>query len=246
MHIVQTPFGIRRLCDIHIIILIENCKRTIDGLRLTYLYRWLVAQIQMLQHFTAIFICGQFKNIKRILFPITSPVILRGLKRRIHLINPGCRQCRVPATGCKHAAASVKTTCFTVILSCDISGSLRTGQCRKHHIIGIVVNICNIPGKAETVTVIFTFCHIGWPLLRKCLRVYKILCYQLMQPFDAFFITFLHGRINHGSVIFYGKMIARISISFAKSVDENRRILIAIVDDKWHRNHISLDIKLFF
>lgn len=59
------------------------------------------------------------------------------------------------------AAASVKTTCFTVILSCDISDSLRTGQCRKHHIIGIVVNICNIPGKAETVTVIFTFCHIG-------------------------------------------------------------------------------------
>ena len=53
-----------------------------------------------------------------------------------------------------------------------------------------------------------------------------------MQPFDAFFVTFLHGRINHGSVIFYGKMIARISISFAKSVDENRRILIAIVDDK--------------
>ena len=37
----------------------------------------LSSKIHMLQHFSAIFIPRQFKNVKRILFSISSPVILR-------------------------------------------------------------------------------------------------------------------------------------------------------------------------
>ena len=41
-------------------------------------------------------------------------------------------------------------------------------------------------------------------------------------------------------------MIPGISIAFAETVDQDRRILIAVIDDKRHRDHIALNIKFLF
>ena len=73
----------------------------------------------------------------------------------------------------------------------------------------------------------------------KCLRVNQILCYKFMQPFNSFFIAFLNSCVNNFPFIRYSKMISRVSITFSKSIDQNCRILISIIDDKRHRDHIT-------
>ena len=200
----------------------------------------------MLQHRLSIFICCHLKNIKGILFPISSPVILRRLERCIHLIDPGrCQSC-ISAAGGKHTASSVKAAGLTVILPCDINQTLRTGKSRKHHIILIVINIRNIPGKAKTITVVFTFCHICRPLLGKGFRVYQLFFYQLVKPLDSFLIPFLYSGVDYFALVCHCKMISRISIALSKSVNQDRRILISVVYNKGHRNHSALNLKFLF
>ena len=88
-----------------------------------------------------------------------------------NLIDPCGSKCRVTAAGSKHTSSSVKTAGLTVVLSGDISHSIRSGQCRKHHIIRIVVYISNIPCEAKSITVILSFCNISRPFLCKCFRI---------------------------------------------------------------------------
>ena len=66
----------------------------------------------------------------------------------------------------------------------------------------------------------------------KCFRIHQILCYQFMQPLNAFFIALLNGCIDNLSIIRYRKMISCVSISFPKSIDQDCRILISIIDNK--------------
>ena len=67
-----------------------------------------------------------------------------------------------------------------------------------------------------------------------------------MKPLDAFFITFLYSCINNSSIIFHCKMITGVTISFSKSVEQNCRILITVIDNKGHRDYITLNIKFLF
>ena len=79
---------------------------------------------------------------------------------------------------------------------------------------------------------VLTLCHISGPLLSKCLRIYKILFDKRMEPFDSFFIAFLYRCIDHFSVICHCKVISGISITFPEAVDQDCRVLIAVVDNK--------------
>ena len=232
MHIVETPFCICRLCYIYIIIIIKNCQRSVNRLCFTNLYRRCVSKIHMLQHLSTFCIFRHFKDIEGVFLTISTPVILWRLDRCIHLIDPCSCQCRVSAACSQNTSSSVKSTGLTVILSCDIYKSVRSCKCREHHIIFIVVDVCNIPGKAQAISVVLAFCNIGRPFLGKCLRIYKVLFHQLVQPLNSFFIAFLHGCINNRSIILYSKMITGISISFAESINENCRILVSIVDNE--------------
>ena len=199
----------------------------------------------MFQHLSAFCILGHFKNIKGIFLAVSTPVVLRRLDRCIHLIDPCSCQGRIPAACCQNTSASVKATGFTVILSCNIHKPIRPGQCREHDIIFIVIDICNIPGKAQAISVVFALGNVSRPFLGKSLRIDQIFFHQLMKPLDSLFIAFLHSCINDGSIIFHCKMITGVTITFSKSVDENCRILIAVIDDKGHWDHLALNIKFF-
>ena len=172
----------------------------------------------MFQHLFSVFIRRHLKNIKRIFLSIASPVVLRWLQRCIHLIDPGSCKCCVFAAGRQYTSSPVKSTGLTVILSRNVCHSGRPCQCRKHYIIRIIINIGNVPGKAETISVIFSFCHIGRPFLCKCFRIDQILCHKFMQPFDTFFVSFLNRCINHLTFICYSKMISCVPITISESI----------------------------
>ena len=88
VHIVETPFCIVRLCHVDVIIIVQYSQRTVYRLRLSYLYRRRVSEIQMFQHFSAFRVSAHLENIVGIFFAVRSPVILNRLERSIHLINP--------------------------------------------------------------------------------------------------------------------------------------------------------------
>ena len=87
---------------------------------------------------------------------------------------------------------------------------------------------------------IFTFCNVGRPFLSKGFRIHQIFLYQFMKPCNSFFIAFLHGCIDHFAFVCHCKMVCSISISFSKAVDQDGRILVAVINDKGHRDHIAL------
>ena len=56
-------------------------------------------------------ITGHLKNIKFILFPISTPIVLWRLYRCIHLIKPTAYQCRMLCKRCNYTSTSVKSAC---------------------------------------------------------------------------------------------------------------------------------------
>ena len=232
MHIVEAPFGIVRLCHIDVIVIIQHSQRAVDGLRLAHFHRGSVPQVEMFEHRSALGVGAHLKNVVRVLLPIGSPVVLRRLEGSVHLVDPCRRKGRIPAACREHASSAVKSAGLTSVLPCNIDKTVRSGKRRHHHVILIVVDVCNVPCEAEAVSVVLSLSYISGPLLSKCLRVYKILLYQRMKPFDSFFISFLYCRIDNLSVVCHREMIAGISIAFAEAVDQDRGILVAVVDDK--------------
>ena len=200
----------------------------------------------MFEHRSALGVRAHLKNVVRVLLPVGAPVVLRRLEGSVHLVNPCRRKCRIPAACREHASSAVKSAGLASVLPCDIDKTVRSRKRRHHHVVLIVVDIGDIPCKAETISVVLALRHIGGPLLGKCLRVYKILLHKRVEPLDPFLVAFLHRCIDHFSVVCHREMIAGISIAFAKAVDQDRRILVAVVDDKRHGDHIALDIKFLF
>ena len=243
MHVVQTPFRVVRLGDIHTVVIVQHRQRAVYGLGLAHLHRRRIPKAQMLQHGAAFFIGAHFKDIRLALFSIGSPVILNGLQRRVHLIDPGGRQRRIPAARGQHAASSVKTAGFAVILPRNVHQTVRPGQSGQHHVVVIIVDIRDVPGKAEPVPVIFSLCHIGGPFLGKGLRVHQILLHQTVKPLDAFLIAFLNRRINDLPLVRHGEVIRRIAVALSEAIDQDSRVLISVVDNKGHGDDASLNLK---
>ena len=84
--------------------------------------------------------------------------------------------------------------------------------------------------------------------MREGILVDQIFCIELVQPFETFSEAFGLGCADDLLIFCNSDMSAliRITITFTETVDQNHRVLAAVVDDEGHRNDITVDIEFSF
>ena len=175
---------------------------------------------------------------------VGTPVVLRGLQGCIHLVEPGTNQRGVRCLGGDNTLAAPKAAGEGTVLRGDIAGI--GSQCGQGFPIGQVVDVGNIPAKADAVTTGLAFRNIGGPFLRKAFGVNEVFRIQLVQPVKTFTVALLSGRADNLQVIRDGNVAILIGITIAltKAIDQDTGILVTVVDNAGHRDDIALNAKL--
>ena len=198
----------------------------------------------MLQHRLALIVGGHFKDIETGFIAVGTPVVLGRLQGCIHLVEPGTNQRGVRCLGGDNTLAAPKAAGEGTVLRGDIAGI--GSQCGQGFPIGQVVDVGNIPAKADAVTTGLAFRNIGGPFLRKAFGVNEVFRIQLVQPVKTFTVALLSGRADNLQVIRDGNVaiLIGITIALAKAVDQDTGILVTVVDNAGHRDDIPLNAKL--
>ena len=242
---VKTILSIIRASYIDTIVLIKDCQRSADCFGFTDFNRRSVAERSMLQHLFALIICSKLEDIELIVLTVCTPVVLRGLERIIHLIDPGADKSRLLCNCCDYAATSVIAACERTVLRCQVlCVSL---QHRERDKVLNVVNICNVPGEAYAVAMRFALGNICRPFLCESFRIDEVLCVKLMEPLDTILVALLCSCADDLKIISYRNVSALVHIAdaFAEAVDKDCRILVAVIYDAGHRNDGTFDTELF-
>ena len=105
----------------------------------------------MLQHIVSVFILSKHEDIKVIILAIRTPVILRGLERVVHLVEPCAHKRGILCDSRHNTASAVIAAGKGTVLRRNVSdiGSQRR---KRHPAVKIINNIGIIPAKAHTVT----------------------------------------------------------------------------------------------
>ena len=229
---VQTVLRVRRAGYILAVVIIQHRKRSADTFCLSDFYRRMIAEIHVLQHRLSVCILRHLKNVELTLLAVGSPVVLRRLHRRIHLVQPAADKSRLLRQSGNHTSSAVKSTCVRAVLRRDVSGV----RCQSRQWLPVlqIINVGDIPGEAYPVSSGFSLGHISGPFLREALRIDQALLIKLMQPFDSLAVTGLRRGADHLLVVRDCNMASSVSIavSLSESVNQNRRILIPVIDDE--------------
>ena len=173
----------------------------------------------MLEHRFAFVVLAHLEDIEVIVFAICTPVVLRGLERSIHLVEPSADQSRVLGSSSNYTAASVETGSEGTIVRCEIccvscQNRQRNPALAGNQIIhGDLCNVCNVPGEADAVTSGLTLGNICGPVLSECFNVDQAFCIELVEPFETFLEAFLCCTADNLAFVSYNDVSARIRIA---------------------------------
>ena len=175
--------------NIYTVVLIQDCQRSIDTLRLSYFHRGSVSKRRMLQHIVSVFILSKHEDIKVIILAIRTPVILRGLERVVHLVEP-CAHKRGILCDSRHNTASAVIAAGVGTVAGSEHPLAVLLQRRQGDIVFQIVNVRRIPAEEHAVAMGFALCHIGRPVMGEGFGIDQFLLIQGMQPCDTFLPAF--------------------------------------------------------
>ena len=208
----------------------------------------------MLQHGLAILVGAHFEDIELVILAVGAPVVLRGLERSIHLVEPGADQSGVLGVeGERSAAAAVKAGGEGAVVRGAVQNvGLQHGQGLPIAGTGLDVShgdvddVRNVPAEADAVAAGLALRDVGGPLLGEGFGIEQAFLIQLVQPFHALAPALGGGGADDLLVVGHNDVTAGvgIAVAFAEAVAEDGAVLVAAADDAGERNDVAVDVEL--